>query len=57
MFTCIEVKDKQTEDAFIALPRTLYANSKNWICPLEGDIKKGKLAKVITKENSLFVNF
>ena len=35
----IEVKDKSTEKAFIELPVRLYKNEKNWIRPLDKDIK------------------
>lgn len=35
----IEVKDKATEKAFIKLPVKLYKNEKNWIRPLDKDIK------------------
>ncbi len=35
----IEVNDKSTEKAFIKLPVVLYKNEKNWIRPLDKDIR------------------
>ena len=33
-----EVKDSAAARAFIQLPRKLYREDKNWICPLENDV-------------------
>jgi hypothetical protein len=35
----IEVNDKNSGERFIALPRDLYKNDPNFICPLDNDIK------------------
>jgi hypothetical protein len=35
----VEVNNKSTEKSFIALPRDLYKNDPNFICPLDNDIK------------------
>lgn len=35
----IEVYNKQTQKAFLELPRFIYKNDSNWIAPLETDIK------------------
>lgn len=35
-----EVRDKQDEQAFIHFPVRLYKNEKNWIRPLDDDIRK-----------------
>lgn len=35
----IEVKDKKQIRAFLDLPRELYKNDPNWVCPLENDIE------------------
>jgi hypothetical protein len=36
---CIEVTDRKTREAFHRVPRILYKNDKNWICPLEMEIE------------------
>ncbi len=35
----VEVTDKKLEKEFIDLPRWLYRNDPDWICPLDADIK------------------
>src|SRR5687768_4568595 len=37
--TIVEVNDKSAAEKFIALPRTLYKNDPNFICPLDNDVK------------------
>ena len=34
------VSTKQQQKAFLDLPKRLYKNEKNWICPLDNDIEK-----------------
>ncbi|MFN4083250.1 MAG: GNAT family N-acetyltransferase [Bacteroidia bacterium] len=36
---CIEVKDKYTVKQFLQIPRIIYKNDKNWVCPLDKDIE------------------
>ncbi len=38
-YTLKEVTDKLLEKEFIELPRRLYKGNRNWVCPLEEDIK------------------
>src|SRR5215211_3774923 len=35
----VEVNNRETARDFIDLPRTIYKNDPNWICPLESEIK------------------
>ncbi len=35
----IEVTDKKTEISFLNVARVIYKNDKNWVCPLDNDIK------------------
>jgi hypothetical protein len=35
----IEVITKQHIQAFLNLPRTLYATDAEWVCPLDNDIE------------------
>lgn len=35
----IEVKDKHTIRLFLDLPRFIYKDDQNWVCPLENDIE------------------
>ncbi|MEP6595253.1 MAG: GNAT family N-acetyltransferase [Ginsengibacter sp.] len=37
--TIVEVNNKNAEKRFIALPRNLYKNDPNFICPLDNDVK------------------
>jgi len=37
--TLIEVLDKHTEQHFIDLPRKLYRNDENWVCPMDNEIR------------------
>ena len=34
-----EVTDKALEKEFIDLPKRLYKGNRNWVCPLDDDIK------------------
>lgn len=38
-FKLVEVNDSVTEESFIKLPNNLYKNNKNYVHPLESDIK------------------
>ena len=38
-YSIVEVNNKKTERAFLLLPVKLYENEKNWIRPLDNDIK------------------
>ena len=38
-YTLKEVTDKLLEKEFIELPRRLYKGNRNWVCPLDEDIK------------------
>ena len=35
----VEVTNSSTAQQFIDLPKKLYKNDPNWICPLDNDIK------------------
>src|SRR4249919_3640008 len=35
----VEVKDRATRKAFLDLPRRLYKEDPNWVCPLDNDIE------------------
>lgn len=48
----IEVKNKQHIAKFLDLPRKLYQNETNWICPLDSDIE----SVFDPKKNKLFVD-
>lgn len=48
--TIIEVKDKAGRKAFLDVPRIIYQNDPNWICPLDNDIE----AVFDAKRNSFF---
>lgn len=34
-----EVKDKASKKAFLNVPRILYKDDKNWVCPLDNDVE------------------
>ena len=34
-----EVTDKSLEREFLELPKRLYKGNRNWVCPLDDDIK------------------
>lgn len=36
----IEVKDNTTENQFLQIGKDLYKGDPNWVCPLDGDIKR-----------------
>ena len=38
-YTLKEVTDKALEREFIDLPKRLYKGNRNWVCPLDDDIK------------------
>ncbi len=38
-YTLQEVTTKALEEEFIALPKRLYKGNRNWVCPLDDDIK------------------
>ena len=38
-YTLKEVTDKTLEKEFIELPKRLYKGNRNWVCPLDDDIK------------------
>ncbi|MBQ5898774.1 MAG: hypothetical protein IIW87_02490, partial [Alistipes sp.] len=38
-YTLKEVTDKALEREFIDLPKRLYKGNRNWVCPLDNDIK------------------
>ena len=38
-YTLREVTDKVLEKEFIELPKRLYKGNRNWVCPLDDDIK------------------
>ena len=38
-YTLKEVTDKALEREFIELPKRLYKGNRNWVCPLDDDIK------------------
>ena len=40
LYTLEEVKTKKQTKEFLDLPKRLYINDKNWICPLDDDIEK-----------------
>lgn len=35
----VEVNSRLTENDFIQLPKTIYRNDRNWICPLEQEVR------------------
>jgi hypothetical protein len=37
---CIEVTDKKTRRDFLRVPKIIYKNDPNWICPLDMEIEK-----------------
>lgn len=39
MYSFVEVKDKKQEDIFLHLPVELYKGNKNWVRPLDNDIR------------------
>lgn len=39
-YTLREVADRRTERQFLDLPKRLYKNEKNWICPLDDDVRE-----------------
>jgi GNAT superfamily N-acetyltransferase len=39
-YTLEEVRDKKQIRTFLDLPKKLYKNEKNWICPLDDDVEK-----------------
>ena len=38
-YTLREVTTKALEEEFIALPKRLYKGNRNWVCPLDDDIR------------------
>ena len=38
-YTLQEVTTKALEEEFIDLPKRLYKGNRNWVCPLDDDIK------------------
>ena len=38
-YTLKEVTDSALEREFIDLPKRLYKGNRNWVCPLDDDIK------------------
>ena len=51
-YTLAEIKlgDKHLEQEFIALPKRLYKDNPNWVCPFDSSIK----AVFDPKKNKLF---